>query len=126
MLLCNLTREKNHANSVYEAFSDQTKTLESLIKLFMTRDVKNETNFDYISYLLSNLCQLHEVRMLVINDLIKNNNNNNRNSFLFIYRWLMDSDNLQKLLPFLCHDSQIRRAGVIMTIKNCCFELGNF
>lgn len=63
MLLCNLTREKSHANKVYEAFMDQTKTLESLMKLFVTRDVDNETNYDYISYLLSNLCQLHEVRM---------------------------------------------------------------
>lgn len=63
MLLCNLTREKNHANKVYEAFLDQNKTLESLMKLFVTRDVDNETNYDYISYLLSNLCQLHEVRM---------------------------------------------------------------
>lgn len=37
----------------------------------------------------------------------------------------MDSGNLQKLLPFLNHNNSIRRAGVIMTIKNCCFELGN-
>lgn len=63
MLLCNLTREKNHANTIYEAFLDQTATLNSLIKLFITRDVKHEKDYDYISYLLSNLCQLHEVRM---------------------------------------------------------------
>jgi hypothetical protein len=63
MLLCNLTREKNHANKLYEAFIDQTTTLKSLIKLFITRDIKHETNYDYVSYLLSNLCQLHEVRM---------------------------------------------------------------
>lgn len=37
----------------------------------------------------------------------------------------MDSGNLQKLLPFLNHNNSLRRAGVIMTIKNCCFELGN-
>lgn len=63
MLLCNLTREKNHANKLYDAFIDQTATLKSLIKLFITRDIKHENNYDYISYLLSNLCQLHEVRM---------------------------------------------------------------
>lgn len=63
MLLCNLTREKNHANKVYEAFLDQTATLSLLIKLFTTQDVKHEKYYDYISYLLSNLCQLHEVRM---------------------------------------------------------------
>jgi len=48
---------------VYEAFGDQTTILESFMKLFITRDVEHETNYDYISYLLSNLCQLHEVRM---------------------------------------------------------------
>lgn len=63
MLLCNLTREKSHANKLYEAFEDQTLTLELLIKLFITRDVINEAHYNYISYLLSNLCQLHEVRM---------------------------------------------------------------
>jgi len=62
MLLCNLTREKNNATVVYEAFTDQTTTLESLIKLF-TRNDEHERNYDYIAYLLSNLCQLHEVRM---------------------------------------------------------------
>lgn len=99
-LLCNLTREKNHAIQVYEAFEDQTTTLELLMKLFVTRDVQDETNYDYISYLLSNLCQLHEVRM-----------------------WLMNNDNLQKLFPFLNLNNSLRRAGVIMTLKNCCFEL---
>lgn len=37
----------------------------------------------------------------------------------------MNSDNLQKLFPFLNLNNSLRRAGVIMTIKNCCFELGN-
>lgn len=36
----------------------------------------------------------------------------------------MNGEYLQKLLPFLNHGSSLRRAGVIMTIKNCCFELG--
>ncbi|XP_015363177.1 PREDICTED: protein HGH1 homolog [Diuraphis noxia] len=99
-LLCNLTREKNHAIQVYEAFGDQTTALESFMKLFITRDAEHETNYDYISYLLSNLCQLHEVRM-----------------------WLMNTDNFQKLFPFLNGNNSLRRAGVIMTIKNCCFEL---
>lgn len=38
----------------------------------------------------------------------------------------MDNDNLQKLLPYLNHENSLRRAGVIMLVKNCCFELGNF
>lgn len=38
----------------------------------------------------------------------------------------MNSDNLQKLLPFLNLNNSLRRAGVIMTLKNCCFELGNY
>lgn len=63
MLLCNLTREKHHASKLYEAFVDQTATMNALLKLFITRDVENESNYDYISYLLSNLCQLHAVRM---------------------------------------------------------------
>lgn len=63
MLLCNLTREKHHANTLFELLKDQTSTLDSLLKLFITRDVEYETNYDYISYLLSNLCQLHQVRM---------------------------------------------------------------
>lgn len=63
MLLCNLTREKHHANTLFELLKDQTAALDSLLKLFITRDVENETNYDYISYLLSNLCQLHQVRM---------------------------------------------------------------
>lgn len=37
----------------------------------------------------------------------------------------MDNDNLQKLLPFLNHENSIRKAGIIMLIKNCCFELGS-
>lgn len=101
MLLCNLTREKSNANKVYEMFVDPTATLGSFIKLFSARDTKHGTSFDYISYLLSNLCQLHEVRI-----------------------WLMESGNLEKLLSFFNHESSLRRAGVIMTIKNCCFELG--
>lgn len=44
----------------------------------------------------------------------------------FLCRWLMNNDNLQKLFPFLNLNNSLRRAGVIMTIKNCCFELGNF
>lgn len=63
MLLCNLTREKSFASEVYKAFIDQTMTLNSLIKLFIMQDVEHDRNYDYISYLLSNLCQLHEVRM---------------------------------------------------------------
>lgn len=63
MLLCNLTREKNHANNLYKSFVNQSLTLESLIKLFIARDKENEKNYNYISYLLSNLCQLHEIRM---------------------------------------------------------------
>lgn len=63
MLLCNLTREKNHASKMYGEFDDQTLMLETLMKLFILRDAKYETNYNYISYLLSNLCQLHEVRM---------------------------------------------------------------
>lgn len=63
MLLCNLTREKNNANKVYDALVDQIKVLESFIKLFCTGDIKHGTCYDYVSYLLSNLCQLHEVRM---------------------------------------------------------------
>jgi len=63
MLLCNLTRDKNHAIQVYEAFGDKIIILESFMKLFITRDVEHESNYSYISYLLSNLCQLHEVRM---------------------------------------------------------------
>lgn len=62
MILCNLTRDKNNANKVYEAFVDQTKVLESFIKLFCT-EVEHDTCYNYVSYLLSNLCQLHEVRM---------------------------------------------------------------
>lgn len=38
----------------------------------------------------------------------------------------MESGNFEKLLSFLNHDSSLRRAGVIMTVKNCCFELGTF
>lgn len=64
MLLCNLTREKNNAIVVYEAFTDQITVLETLIKLF-TRNDEKERNYDYVAYLLSNLCQLHEVRMQV-------------------------------------------------------------
>ncbi|VVC36820.1 Protein HGH1 C-terminal,Armadillo-type fold,Armadillo-like helical,Protein HGH1 N-terminal [Cinara cedri] len=100
MLLCNLTREKNHANKLYEAFLHNTLILESLMKLFITPDVKYEANYNYISYLLSNLCQLHEFRM-----------------------WLMDSGNFEKLLSFINHENSLRKAGVIMLIKNCCFEL---
>jgi len=37
----------------------------------------------------------------------------------------MNGDNLQKLFPFLNLNNSLRRAGVIMTLKNCCFELGN-
>lgn len=37
----------------------------------------------------------------------------------------MNSDNFQKLFPFLNLNNSLRRAGVIMTLKNCCFELGN-
>lgn len=63
MLLCNLTREKNNANKVYDAFVNPSATLDLFIKLFSARNTQHDTNFDYISYLLSNLCQLHEVRM---------------------------------------------------------------
>lgn len=63
MLLCNLTREKNHANKLYETVINQTLTLQSLMKLFITQHTEHERNYDYISYLLSNLCQLHDVRM---------------------------------------------------------------
>lgn len=38
----------------------------------------------------------------------------------------MNGEHLQNLLPFLNHNNSLRRAGVIMTIKNCCFELGIF
>jgi len=50
----------------------------------------------------------------------------NYNFSQLLCRWLMNNDNLQKLFPFLNLNNSLRRAGVIMTIKNCCFELGNF
>lgn len=37
----------------------------------------------------------------------------------------MDSGYFEKLLSFLNHDNSLRKAGVIMIIKNCCFELSN-
>lgn len=62
-LLCNVTRNQNNAIKVYKGFTDPLATFKSLLDLFNIQNQMIADNYDYISYLISNLCQLHEVRM---------------------------------------------------------------
>lgn len=63
MLLCNLTRDQNNTIKVYKGFTDPLAMFQLLLDLFNIQDRDSKNNYDYISYLISNLCQLHEVRM---------------------------------------------------------------
>nr|XP_057911020.1 protein HGH1 homolog isoform X1 [Doryrhamphus excisus]XP_057911021.1 protein HGH1 homolog isoform X1 [Doryrhamphus excisus] len=103
-ILSNLTRHKKTCKSLFQLLQEGVG-LAQLVDIFCTEGYNKNANFHYLAPLLSNLTQLPEARL-----------------------FLMDKDRcvIQRLLPFTQFQaSVVRRGGVIGVLRNCCFDYAN-
>ncbi|XP_054473202.1 protein HGH1 homolog [Anoplopoma fimbria] len=100
-ILSNLTRHTKTCKTVLKVLEEEAG-LAKLVDIFCTEDFNKKAKFHYLSPLLSNLTQLPEAR-----------------------NYILDKDRcvIQRLFPFTQYQaSAVRRAGVIGTLRNCCFD----
>jgi hypothetical protein len=118
-ILSNLSRGKQNSEHIFnEYFHDKNNntnpnsnsqkslvSLEKLLQVFCTQNYNKTNNLDYLAPFICNLTQLESVRNLILSETIL----------------------MQRLLPYTTYTkSIIRRGGIIGSIKNCCFNYGNF
>lgn len=107
-VVANVTRVPACAKSLAEQILAEktTVTIEKIVNMFCQVNVNKNATLHYLGLILSNLTQVPGIRKII-----------------------MDKDRciVQKLLPFTEYpDSAKRRGGVIGTLKNCCFEYGDY
>ncbi|XP_054906135.1 protein HGH1 homolog [Poeciliopsis prolifica] len=100
-ILSNLSRHDKTCRTVFQVLEEELG-LAQLVEIFCNESFNKKAKLHYLGPLLSNLTQLPEARSL-----------------------LMDRDRcvIQRLLPFTQYEaSEVRRGGVIGTLRNCCFD----
>jgi len=98
-LLSNLTRNSRHAALVFEKI--QTEGLNLLFGIYLKISYNSVGNtLDYLGQVLANLTQVPNGRMFFLDK---------------------EKLNIQKLLPFLSHESIVRRGAAAILVKNICF-----
>lgn len=99
MILSNLTRSEPGAQ---EFFKCSSAKFSSLVDMFDKKDKKG--SLDYIATIFSNVTQLEEARLLILNQ---------------------QPPLLPRLLPYISYkDSLVRRGGIAGVLRNLCFEVG--
>ena len=96
LLIENITRIEAGARHV-NAFIEDSKLLESLLKIF----VSNKPQYQDLSLIFGNICQVPSVRKLFLQN---------------------EGEIFNKMLPFLSHQNASCRLGAANCVKNCCFE----
>ena len=105
-VLSNLSRGHRQSEIIYETIQkDSTHSFDRLLAVFCIEDYNKKNNLDYLAPFICNLTQLKSVRENIM-----------QNKLL-----------LKRLLPFTTYlRSNIRRGGIVGSIKNCCFDYGKF
>ena len=112
-ILSNLTRNSRHAALVFEKI--QTEGLNLLFGIYLKISYNSAGNtLDYLGQVLANLTQ---VCTSIFNKEIKSLEVPNGRMFFLDKEKL----NIQKLLPFLSHESIVRRGAAAILVKNICF-----
>ena len=121
-ILANLSRGKKNCQIIFEKYFLETphndannngkpeekrvsnEKFQKLLKVFCTENFNKTNNLNYLAPFLCNLTQLDSVRQLILDDVTL----------------------IQRLLPYTTYTkSDIRRGGILGSIKNCCFNYGN-
>ncbi|XP_066594572.1 protein HGH1 homolog [Prorops nasuta] len=106
MILSNVTRSLHLVDRVIVLIEASGYSWDSIIAAFTAKQFNtNGAKLHYLGPVFSNLSQSPLVR-----------------------RYIMDKDRsvIQRLLPFTEYsESNIRRGGIIATLKNCCFDVEN-
>ena len=108
MILCNLSRPERCANVIVQSMKENVQEigLDKIIEVFCLNNFNPHAKMNYLGPYLSNLTQIPEARKYVLD----------KNKCV-----------IQRLLPFTQFaESHIRRGGIIGTLRNCCFEMGNY
>jgi hypothetical protein len=93
----------NNNNSKTDASGISNEKFEKLLKVFCTENFNKTNDLNYLAPFLCNLTQLESVRNLILSDISL----------------------IQRLLPYTTYTkSDIRRGGILGSIKNCCFNYG--
>jgi hypothetical protein len=104
-LLSNITRPENCAELVSKYILDNAEIgIEKLVQALCNIAYNDHADLHYLAAVLSNLSQIRQVRCKI-----------------------MDKEQciIQRLLPFTeFKQSAVRRAGIVGTLKNCCFDTG--
>ena len=104
-LVSNLTRHEKGAEIVSKKILKSTEVSLDRVVLVLSNLAHNQNaDLHYLAAILSNLSQGREIR-----------------------KQIMDKDLciIQRLLPFTeLKASKVRRAGIVGTLKNCCFDTG--
>ena len=102
MILCNLSNSKASCDLVMENFQKAGIDLDKIVGVFCMQNYnKKGASLNYIGPFLSNLTQLPEARLQLLN---------------------RENPAIDRLLPFTEHTNNIRKGGVVGTLKNCCFD----
>lgn len=106
-ILTNLSRTEQGAKKLLRDISSSQKcSLYQIVDVFCKMDHNPKANLHYLAPMMSNLTQLKEVRDVVTD---------------------RERCIVQKMLPFTTYAGSItRRGGVVATLKNCCFDIGEF
>jgi len=103
MLLCNLTTlEKGCVNLLQIGTSLAGLNFYKLIDLFIFSESNNQDSLSWIALILMNVVQIFEARSFIMNE---------------------ERNILPLLLPFIQHNNQRRRKGVLGIVKNCCLQM---
>lgn len=105
MILSNMTRPSTFVERIVNLIDKSQYTWETIVSVFCKQGDKNSASLNYLGPVFSNLSHSPVVR-----------------------RYLTDRSKclIQKLLPFTeFAESELRRGGIVGTLRNCCFDLDN-
>lgn len=99
----NKTNDTNNNNNKNDENRASNEKFEKLLKVFCTENFNKTNDLNYLAPFLCNLTQLESVRNLILEEVSL----------------------IQRLLPYTTYKkSDIRRGGILGSIKNCCFNYG--
>ncbi|KAG8264227.1 Protein hgh1 [Homalodisca vitripennis] len=101
MLLSNITRCHNSCKRISDCECPLSQTLHKLVAAFTIVGYNISCSLDQLAMVLCNLSQLTDVRKIMTQS---------------------DHCMLQKLVPFMNHESNVRRRGIIGVVHNCAFD----
>ncbi|XP_054286603.1 protein HGH1 homolog [Macrosteles quadrilineatus] len=101
MFLSNLTRLETSCEFISENITPLPETLRRLVTAFTIVGYNPKCSLDQLAMVFCNLSQVANIRNVMT---------------------LTENNILQKLIPFMNHDNQTRRIGIIGVVHNCAFD----